>query len=272
MRFRPSPANPHTALRFAYAWEHIPANTPSHLDVGCYDGQFLASLAARGVDRLVGVDASSDAIAKARTAHPQCEFVHLAPPEGDLPFADEAFTSASLLEVIEHVADQEHLLSEVHRVLAPGGVLLVSVPGKHLFSFLDVGNLKFRFPHLHRWFYVRKHGRREYHHRYVDNPEGLAGDISMKKRWHEHFRSDGLKQLLGKAGFEVRDLDGAGFFWRWILGTRIALGQLRFLPGSEALISALGRLYRWDNSLGSVANLFCLAVKPFRSAPKETRP
>ena len=269
MRFRPSTANPHTALRFAYAWEHIPLNTASHLDVGCFDGEFLASLQSRRIGRLVGADASSAALTKAREMHPQCEFVHLSPPEGDLPFADETFTSVSLLEVIEHVADQKHLLREVHRVLAPGGVLLVSVPGKHLFSFLDVGNLKFRFPHLHRWFYVRKHGRREYHRRYVDNPEGLVGDISMQKRWHEHFRSDGLKQLLRNSGFEVRDVDGAGFFWRLILGSRIALNQLQFVPGSQALTAALAKAYQWDNSLGSVANLFCLAVKPARSHRKD---
>ncbi|MFP4216317.1 MAG: class I SAM-dependent methyltransferase [Phycisphaerae bacterium] len=269
MRFRPSPANPHTALRFAYAWEHIPPDTASHLDVGCYDGEFLAGLTSRGIGRLVGADASSTAIAKARRAHPQCEFVHLSPPEGDLPFADESFTSVSLLEVIEHVADQKHLLGEVHRVLAPGGLLLVSVPGKHLFSFLDVGNLKFRFPHLHRWFYVRKHGREEYLRRYVDNPEGLVGDISMKKRWHEHFRSDGLKQLLRSSGFEVLDIDGAGFFWRLILGSRIALNQLRFVPGSQALTAVLAKAYQWDNSLGSVANLFCLARKPAEATGKE---
>ncbi len=269
MRFRPSTANPHTALRFAYAWEQIPPDTAGHLDVGCFDGEFLASLQSRRIGRLVGADASSAALTKAREMHPQCEFVHLSPPEGDLPFADESFTSVSLLEVIEHVADQKHLLGEVHRVLAPGGVLLVSVPGKHLFSFLDVGNLKFRFPHLHRWFYVRKHGREEYHRRYVDNPEGLVGDISMKKRWHEHFRSDGLKQLLRSSGFEVRDLDGAGFFWRLILGSGIALNQLRFVPASQALKAALAKAYQWDNTLGSVANLFCQAVKPARSHRKD---
>ena len=45
-----------------------------------------------------------------------------------LPFADESFDATVLGEVLEHVEDDVRALSEVGRVLRPGGVLALSVP------------------------------------------------------------------------------------------------------------------------------------------------
>jgi len=46
-----------------------------------------------------------------------------------LPGIDDAgFDAVVMLEVIEHIVNAEHLLSEVRRVLKPGGVLVLSTP------------------------------------------------------------------------------------------------------------------------------------------------
>lgn len=45
-----------------------------------------------------------------------------------LPFADASLDVVSAFDVVEHVADDVGLLRELHRVLRPGGRLLVSVP------------------------------------------------------------------------------------------------------------------------------------------------
>jgi SAM-dependent methyltransferase len=64
-----------------------------------------------------------------------------------LPYPDGAFQRALCLDVLEHLtfADQPRALSELHRILAPGGELLVSVPNlAHLQSrvhFLLTGRL-----------------------------------------------------------------------------------------------------------------------------------
>ena len=47
---------------------------------------------------------------------------------GELPFADATFDAAVLGEVLEHVDDDRGALTELTRVLRPGGVLAVSVP------------------------------------------------------------------------------------------------------------------------------------------------
>ena len=46
----------------------------------------------------------------------------------NLPFDDESFDGAVLGEVLEHIDDDRGALTELARVLRPGGVLAVSVP------------------------------------------------------------------------------------------------------------------------------------------------
>jgi SAM-dependent methyltransferase len=46
----------------------------------------------------------------------------------DLPFADGAFAAVVGKAVLEHVADPQRVAREVHRVLAPGGLLYSEVP------------------------------------------------------------------------------------------------------------------------------------------------
>ena len=246
--------NPFGCDRYGFAWQQVPAGGAAHLDFGCGDGRFLAALQSKSIRRLVGVDASAEAVELARERGPGLEVTHrgaMVP----LPFAEEEFSSISLMDVLEHVDEQKALLTELRRVLRAEGILIVTVPGRHLFSFLDLGNLKFRFPRLHRWYYCRRHGPQEYERRYVSNPDGLVGDVSATKRWHEHFSRRQLASLLQRSGFSVIQFDGAGWF-------------VRILKMSEMLIRRIGplqavvrRLMAWDARQFQSANLFCLAGK-----------
>jgi ubiquinone/menaquinone biosynthesis C-methylase UbiE len=96
------------------------------LDLGCGDGAFTAAMAAAGADP-VGADVADAALARARERHPELDF-RLVPIEGPLPFQDASFELVWASEVIEHVADTARWLSEVRRVLRPGGRLLVTTP------------------------------------------------------------------------------------------------------------------------------------------------
>ena len=96
------------------------------LDLGCGDGRFTAELAGAGAVA-VGVEIAPAAVRRAQANHPGLDF-RLAPIDGPLPLYDNSFELVWASEVMEHVADTARWLSEIRRVLAPGGRLLVTTP------------------------------------------------------------------------------------------------------------------------------------------------
>ena len=91
------------------------------LDVGCSRGSFVADALELGF-RAEGVEPAPDIAAAARDAGLS---VHTGLLE-DQHFPDASFDALTLFEVIEHLREPATLLAECRRVLAPGGVLLVS--------------------------------------------------------------------------------------------------------------------------------------------------
>jgi SAM-dependent methyltransferase len=94
------------------------------LDLGCGDGLLTAELDAAEV---VGADVSEVALRRARGRLADADLVHVAADE-PLPFADNEFELVLCVETIEHVRDLQLLLSEVRRVLRPGGELALTTP------------------------------------------------------------------------------------------------------------------------------------------------
>jgi len=70
------------------------------------------------------VDTSERAVARLREAGAQAEVGTIL----DLPFESQTFDLVCAMDVIEHVDDDFSALSELARVLAPGGTLLLSMP------------------------------------------------------------------------------------------------------------------------------------------------
>jgi SAM-dependent methyltransferase len=93
------------------------------LDVGCGEGRFCRLLTARGI-AATGVDPTIALIALARAADPAGRYAE-ARAEA-LPFADAAFDLVvSYLSLID-IPDFERGISEMARVLKPGGALLIA--------------------------------------------------------------------------------------------------------------------------------------------------
>ena len=94
-------------------------------DVGCGTGAMAAQLAT--VADVVGLDFSREGLAYCRRRG----LTRLARGDaGHLPLAPGAFDVVLLLDVLYHrnVGDPQAVLGEVHRVLAPGGVVVINVP------------------------------------------------------------------------------------------------------------------------------------------------
>lgn len=103
------------------------------LDVGCGTGYGSAMVAAR-VGEVVGIDSSEEAVARAKAKHQLDNVEFVAMPATELRFPDGSFDAAYSIQVIEHIEDVELHLSEVGRVLRPGGKFVVATPNRLTYS------------------------------------------------------------------------------------------------------------------------------------------
>jgi SAM-dependent methyltransferase len=131
------------------------------VDIGCGTGTMLQQLSRYGVAQ--GADGDPEAIRFcAERGIQDVQLIRLPA----LPFADAEFDLVTLLDVLEHVDEDLETLQSIHRVLKPGGTLLVAVPA---FRFL--------------W--------------------GRQDEISLHKR---RYVAHEIRELLDRAGFEVIQL------------------------------------------------------------------
>jgi SAM-dependent methyltransferase len=108
------------------------------LDLGCGFGRH-AFAAARAGASVVALDAGAEEVSSVQgmwCAMAECgeldpAQVHTGAVRGDglaLPFADGSFDRVIASEVLEHIADDTGAMTELARVLRPGGTMAVTVP------------------------------------------------------------------------------------------------------------------------------------------------
>jgi SAM-dependent methyltransferase len=202
---------------------------PRILDVGCGTGANLLMLSKYG--EAEGVDVSEDALAFCRERG--LDQVRLGAGE-ELPYEDGTFDLVTALDVVEHMDDDLAGLSEMQRVLRPGGRVLIFVP---TFMFL--------------W--------------------GLQDDVSNHRR---RYRLPELRRVLEQAGFEVERTTYANItFFLPILLIRKLMRLTGIKAATEnninvpALNGLLGRLFGAERTILRYLNLpfgvsgLCIAVK-----------
>jgi ubiquinone/menaquinone biosynthesis C-methylase UbiE len=110
----------------AHLLDFVKALAPAEraLDLGVGDGRLAAAIRTA---KLVGADVSQVALDRARTRLPDADLV-LVEPDEPLPFPDNDFDLVTCIETLEHVRDVQLALSEIRRVLRPGGRLALTTP------------------------------------------------------------------------------------------------------------------------------------------------
>ena len=109
----------------------------SLLDVGCGEGVLVHSWAQRlGAARVVGIDLEEESIQAGWSERRAPNLEYRVMEAENLPFADREFDLASAIEVLEHVPDPEHTVSEMARCAERH--LLVSVPREPLWRMLNM--------------------------------------------------------------------------------------------------------------------------------------
>jgi 2-polyprenyl-3-methyl-5-hydroxy-6-metoxy-1,4-benzoquinol methylase len=103
---------------------HLPARSGGHLlEIGCGSGQMLGTLQALGWN-VRGVDFDAEAAAHARRKGVSVDVGNVE----EQGYPADHFDAVALNHVIEHVYDPQRVLQECHRILKPGGMLVLVTP------------------------------------------------------------------------------------------------------------------------------------------------
>lgn len=94
------------------------------LDIGCGDGQLTQRIAASGAG-VVGIDSSLAMVMAARGRGIRADNG----PAEKLPYPDHTFEAVFSNAALHWVRGQDEMLSEVHRVLRPGGRFVAEMGG-----------------------------------------------------------------------------------------------------------------------------------------------
>jgi 2-polyprenyl-3-methyl-5-hydroxy-6-metoxy-1,4-benzoquinol methylase len=164
--------------RYRWAYSVLP-NAAVIADIGGAISPLTYRLSEKG-GTVVAVDINSEFLSDVRTANE-----HIAVVQGsslELPLKSQSVDVALFLDVLEHVTDERAAIAELARVVRLGGRLILSVPHKGLFRFLDPQNLRLR----------------------------LDGSLTPETE-HRHYNLSEMSKLLG-ADFVVRRVHRGGLF------------------------------------------------------------
>jgi SAM-dependent methyltransferase len=143
------------------------------LELGCGPGRYVALLAGLGYD-VVGVDPFSFPLWDDIKAHRSVELLDGVKAEA-LPFADASFDHVACVSALLYFSDAQKALSEIRRILKPGGRLYVRT--------VNSRNL------ARRW-----------------------RNTNIDPDAHNYFDEKELATYLTKGGFEVKKTFSYGFF------------------------------------------------------------
>ena len=110
-----------------YSWAADVARGVDCLEIGSGSG-FGLNLISAGARSAVGGDVTASNLRQSRVHYPDCNVARFDAHE--LPFADSSFDVVAMFEVIYYLADIPGVLSEIRRVLRPGGEVLICLPNR----------------------------------------------------------------------------------------------------------------------------------------------
>jgi len=176
------------------------------LDYGCGDGKYFPHFRSKGFlpEQIHGVEISSLRIERCKRIG--WKNAHLIQKGEKLPYSNATFDIVNFMEVIEHIPQNAigQVLSEIRRVLKPGGFLVISTPNYPIKRFYDlvdafVGHLwrRLRDDPTHVSFYNRKRLHAALDPLFNSVEERLYKPGFLYKRWPIPFFQHKLLFLCG---------------------------------------------------------------------------
>lgn len=122
------------------------------IDIGCGDGYYTAMIAKATTAATIGIDLMQTRISKANYYNRKHRCKFLISDAEKLPFPSESFDQAVSVCALEHFDNMAIVLSEIHRVLKPGGHLVLTCD-----MFKNVGYTEEELIKHSEKFYVKKY-------------------------------------------------------------------------------------------------------------------
>ncbi len=173
------------------------------LDVGCGDGSYLIGKKNKGYC-CYGVDISQDALEKIKQAVPD---IHTFRGNvWDAGFSDDFFDQINLCNVLEHVNAIDVFMTEIRRILKPGGTVRVQVPNSASSTFkifgrcwlpLDVPRHVYVFSKKNLRLFFIKMGFRIDHCRTIENSYNVIGSsiYRINEVFHKRYAMPQLQKV-----------------------------------------------------------------------------
>ena len=157
--------------------QHVPRSARRVLDVGCGTGEFGRELKERGIPEVIGIEREPGACAMAKEVLDDAIEGDI--ERMDLSFEDGHFDCITFVDVIEHLVEPTAVLRKVSRVLAPDGVILMSIPNVRYYEVVE----------------MLANGRWEYQEAGILDREHLR-----------FFTARDIREMVARAGLEVADM------------------------------------------------------------------
>lgn len=227
-------------------YQDLPVVSPV-LDLGSGDGSFAVQTFARSVD--AGIDPWWTPTVDA--SHLGSHSILALSQGGWMPFADNSFQTVVSNSVLEHITDLDPVISEIARVLRPGGYLLFCSPSDHFTDWLLGARLLGE--RYKNWF------NRISRHQHCDSPDTWRqrlerGGLAVEKIWY-YFSPHALQTLELGHYLGLPNLISKKLFGKWVLLPGRRNPFLRFLDAT------LRPIYN-EPLAGTGAYLFGVARKP----------
>lgn len=174
------------------------------LDLGCDDGKLTGFLGKKLRSKNIwGLDKVDERLKIAKKSGIKTVKADI---EKKLPFKDSTFDIITANQVIEHVTNLDHFISEISRILKPGGYTIISTENASSWCNIFASIMGWQIFSLTN-FSSKKWG--------LGNPFALhQDDKSIYTEWtHKTILNiSGLKDLLELYGFQIVEVRGSGYF------------------------------------------------------------
>lgn len=212
---------PHRAILRSIEARFMAAVPLAHpvLDIGSGDGHFASIAYREPID--IGIDVLDRDLIEAAALRPAVFLDLVKASATRLPFPDGAFATVLSNCVIEHIPDVDAVMSEIGRVLRPGGTFATTLPSEHYPEFLlgatvgrriGLGRAATAYGHVFN---------RISHHYHVDPPDvwkARLNSVGLEIDEHRYYFSSSAHRAFDLAHYlGIPNLVTKRLFGKWVL-------------------------------------------------------